>query len=177
MEDGLGWYIEELEHRTLFYLDEKSKIFCFTAWDNSGPYKNDEVSTHAFMKGVRERYHYLQSRREYYAHDTLCAPLFKSFQLDGIREGNVDRPICRNNNGSKPIPKKTWCEDLLSAEQFIVTGWPRSDWRLEACGTPDINTTWYLPTCEYDCDHPTICVRTGRYRSSPPFFSSSLYIC
>lgn len=56
---------------------------------------------------------------------------------------------------------KGFCEDLHDAIQFVSGDFKYNQaWIQEKCG----NHSQYsdLPACEYDCNHPTICIQTGR---------------
>lgn len=96
------------------------------------------------------------------SHRLPCGQWFERQGMDGLRATELDPPICRNNNGKVPIILDSFCTDLRHAMEFVQGGFKyHRDWAVEKCHDgADISD---LPVCEYDCDHPTICIQTGRY--------------
>lgn len=167
---GLVYYIEDVEHRTLFYLDEMMKIYCLTTLPqthttlNRPPPSPDrdrwQVETHPLLEEERTKYHQIQHSALRLRNESSCRKEFANFGIDGSRSEAVAPPICRNNNGSKPIVRHSFCEELMGAQQYVVMGHAREEWVNQTCGAGANQA--HLPTCEYDCNHPTLCVRTGK---------------
>lgn len=57
------------------------------------------------------------------------------------------------------------CEGVTSAIDYVITLLrPGSESNtISVHRSSDANATHYLPICDYDCNHPTICIQTGRY--------------
>ena len=86
--------------------------------------------------------------------------------VDGIKmeEGglsNSRKPICGNADGRKRIVQHSFCTLLDQALEFVDGRFIiHQKWIEDQC---DRGAKVYdLPVCEFDCNHPTICIQTGR---------------
>jgi len=86
---------------------------------------------------------------------------FTKQEMDGLRSLTFDPPICKNNNGGKPVILDPFCHDLEHAHQFVSTRY-RYDPKVVLDVCQDTGGVSTLPVCEYDCEHPTLCIQTGR---------------
>lgn len=86
---------------------------------------------------------------------------FANTGVDGLRATEASPPICRNNNGTKEIILRPFCVDLKSAVDFVSREWRYDSDEVAAQCHAAVDPV-VLPVCEYDCNHPTICLQTGR---------------
>ncbi len=159
-------YISSLKTDTLAFLKAAKIIYCETTIQlisttntiTSTHTKADEdlIGKTATFRRMRERNRFLLKRSFHFG--KVCGRGFEHWSYDFIREPL--RPTCRFNS-----------------VDFAETGKPDLQTRaLQACGfLPSQNyrlSEWDLPVCEFDCNHPTICIRTGRWGYFP-FLSTS----
>ena len=98
---------------------------------------------------------------------TGCGPkwVMNDVHVDGLKlfepHGKGHVPICRKANGLMPIVFHSFCYLIRQALEFVDGRFIiHQKWIEDQC---DRGAKVYdLPVCEFDCNHPTICIQTGR---------------
>lgn len=182
MKRGLRDYIAEIKDKTVKYLQSLSVVYCKpgTAIPTVTPYgksnvfivPNVDTSDEENLPSVElTRFvEKMQNRSYWLRKNNPCNLYIHTLFGQTLRSSEVNGPTCANNDGGKIVGRQHICVDLWNAIDFV----DKHEWKVSTstiineCGERTTkrnnkDALDILPECEYDCNHPTICVQTGRY--------------